>query len=77
MINKNVWGVVSCPKIEVTFSLKRIKLAGKSVCPSAVGESALGGKFVQILHRDHSVPPSLSVRRENTLKGESSLERFY
>ena len=55
MINKNVWGVVSCPKIEVTFSLKRIKLAGKSVRPSAVGESALGGKFVQILHRDHSV----------------------
>ena len=25
-----------------------IKLAGKSVHPSAVGESALGGKFVQI-----------------------------
>ena len=42
-----------------------IKLAGKSVRPSAVGESALGGKFVQIFHRDHSVPLSLSaVKRE-------------
>ena len=38
-----------------------------------MGESALGGKFVQIFHRNNSVPLSLSAARENTLKGE----RFY
>ena len=40
-----------------------IELAGKSVRPSAVGESALGGKFVKIFHRDHSVPLSLSAAK--------------
>ena len=39
-----------------------IKLAGKSVRPLVVGESALD-KFVQIFHRDHSVPLSLSAAK--------------
>ena len=57
MISIKMFGVWSLVQIDVIFFfIKMIELAGESVRPSAVGESALGGKFVQIFHRDHSVP---------------------
>ena len=47
-------------------------IAGKSARPLAVGESALGGKFVHIFHRDGTFRATLIVcplRRENLLRG--------
>ena len=45
------------------------KLAGKSIG----GESALGGMFVQIFHRNHSVPLSLSAAKREYALRESPL----
>ena len=71
--NKMVGGVVSCLLIAVTISLKMVELTGKSVRPSAVGESAYRYSIGIILC--HLVCP---MRRENIYAlGRVCLERFY